>query len=91
MTSQITKTGNTNEQGMILGVLSSVMSLSMIIGPIVAGSLFAVKISLPFWVSALFAFSAFIIVICEKRKNLRLEKISDEALEITEQKMEFAS
>ena len=62
MTSQIIKKGNSNEQGMILGVMSSIMSLSMIIGPILAGALFSIKLNLPFFASAIIVFFAFIIL-----------------------------
>jgi MFS family permease len=90
MTSRITKQGAAKEQGMILGVLSSVMSLSMIIGPVVAGALFSVKMNLPFWASAIFSFLAFIIIICEKKRNQLAEtEIGAEELVIAEQKIEF--
>lgn len=91
MTSQIARTSNNDEQGMILGVMSSVMSLSMIIGPLLAGSLFSINLSLPFWVSALVSFLAFIIIFCEQRKHLKIKKINEQDLEITEQKIELAS
>jgi MFS transporter, DHA1 family, tetracycline resistance protein len=91
MTSRITKKGDAKEQGMILGVLSAVMSLSMIIGPIVAGALFSLRMNLPFWASAIFSFLAFIIIICEKKKSRLAEaEISAEALAMAEQKIGFA-
>ena len=89
MTSQITKRGKSNEQGMVLGVLSSVMSLSMIIGPILAGAIFSWKINLPFWASAIFALFAFIIIFRDrKRQEIKLS-VDEEDLEIAEQKIEF--
>jgi len=89
MTSQITKKGDAKEQGLILGVLSSVMSLSMIIGPILAGALFSWKINLPFWASAIFSLLAFIIIFCEKKISPNALPIDEEELEIAEQKIEF--
>ena len=92
MTSQITKNSNNQNQGMILGILSSVMSLSMIIGPILAGALFSIKINFPFWASACFGILAFIILFFENNKNKLLKnKIDNEDLEIAEQKIEFVS
>lgn len=91
MTSQIARTGEDNEQGMILGVLSSVMSLSMIIGPLLAGSLFSINLSLPFWASALFSFLAFIIIFFENKKHFKIKKVDEQNLEITEQKIELAN
>jgi len=90
MTSQIIKNGSAKDQGMILGILSSVISLSMIIGPILAGALFSMRINFPFWASASFSFLALIIIICEKRKNKKIGlKINEQELEIAEQKIEF--
>ncbi|MEI6835780.1 MAG: MFS transporter [Candidatus Falkowbacteria bacterium] len=89
MTSQITKKGDAKEQGLILGVLSSVMSLSMIIGPILAGALFSWKINLPFWASAIFSLMAFIIIFYEKKISSETLQINAEDLEIAEQKIEF--
>jgi DHA1 family tetracycline resistance protein-like MFS transporter len=91
MTSRITKIGDAREQGMILGMLSSVMSLSMIIGPVLAGALFSLRMNLPFWAGALFSFLAFVIILCEKkRKRLAAVELSAEELAIAEQKIEFA-
>ncbi len=91
MTSQITKDGDIREQGMILGVLSSVMSLSMIIGPIVAGVLFTQQIYLPFIAGAGFTFLAFIIIFYHKKKRSQKVLISEEELIISEQKIEFTA
>jgi DHA1 family tetracycline resistance protein-like MFS transporter len=91
MTSRITKKGDAREQGLILGVLAAVMSLSMIIGPILAGALFSLRMNLPFWASAIFSFLAFIIIVCEKKRNETAEaEIDAEELEIAEQKIGFA-
>lgn len=90
MTSQIAKHGDPKEQGLIMGVLSSVMSLSMIIGPILAGSLFGINISFPFWASAFFAFLAFVIIFSQYRKNEKDKTVNKQELEIMEQKIEFA-
>lgn len=90
MTSQIAKHGDPKEQGLIMGVLSSVMSLSMIIGPILAGSLFGINISFPFWISALFSLLAFIIIFVQFKNDKKERIINEQELEITDQKIEFA-
>lgn len=90
MTSQITKKGDMKEQGMVLGVLSSVMSLSMIIGPILAGALFSVRINFPFWASATFSVLAFVILVFDGQRKRKLRsKINEQELEMAEQKIEF--
>ena len=65
------------------------MSLSMIIGPILAGALFSWKINLPFWASAIFSLLAFIIIFYEKKIGLATLQVNEEDLEIAEQKIEF--
>ncbi len=90
ITSKIAREGDQNEQGMILGVLSSVMSLSMIIGPLIAGGLFSVKLNLPLWASAIFSLAAFLIIVFEKKRKIKNKDIDVQELEITEQKIEFA-
>ena len=91
MTSRITKKGDAREQGMVLGVLSSVMSLSMILGPVLAGALFSLRMNLPFWAGGIFSFMALLIIICEKkRKELAAAEVSAEELVMAEQKIEFS-
>jgi DHA1 family multidrug resistance protein-like MFS transporter len=91
MTSRITKKGDAREQGLILGVLSSVMSLSMIIGPLLAGAMFSLRMNSPFWAGAIFSFIALIIIVCEKKKKeLAAAEINAEELVMAEQKIEFA-
>ena len=68
-TSLISKKNPADQQGMVLGLLSSIMSLSMILGPIVAGSLFSINMALPFWMCAVFCFLALIIMVIDRRIN----------------------
>jgi MFS transporter, DHA1 family, tetracycline resistance protein len=90
MTSRITKKGDAREQGMILGVLSSVISLSMILGPVLAGALFSVKLNLPFLASAVFSLLALVIILCEKKRSRLAEAAIDaQELAMAEQKIEF--
>ncbi len=90
MTSQIAKKGEAGEQGMILGVLGSVMSLSMIVGPLIAGALFGIKTNLPFLASGLFAIMAFIILLFDcRRNNCHHSELAADELIIEEQKLEL--
>jgi DHA1 family tetracycline resistance protein-like MFS transporter len=68
LNSQIAGTANQNERGEIMGVLSSIMSLSAIIGPIFAGYIFEIKENLPFIFSGIYALIAFGIIIFTRRK-----------------------
>lgn len=72
MTSQLVA-ANSEKQGQTLGVMSSIMSLSMIIGPAMAGSLFLIKANLPFLASGVIISIAFLISYCNRR---RLQKLA---------------
>jgi DHA1 family multidrug resistance protein-like MFS transporter len=50
------------KRGEILGILSSVMSLSMIVGPLLAGYLFEIKAYYPFLLAGLFSFIGFLVL-----------------------------
>ncbi len=90
MTSQIAKKGQSGNQGMILGVLGSVMSLSMIIGPIIAGALFGISTNLPFLAAGLFGILAFIILLIDcRRTNCQHSELLERELIIEEQKLEL--
>ena len=92
MTSQIAKKGEEREQGMILGILNSVMSLSMIIGPILAGALFGLKSNLPFLAAGLFGFFAYLILLFDcRRNNCQSPSLPEEELIIEEQKLDLIS
>ncbi len=92
MTSQIARKGEAGEQGLILGILNSVMSLSMIAGPLLAGVLFGIKSNLPFLVASLFGVSAFIILLFDCRKNnCQSSSLKEEDLVIEEQKVDLIS
>lgn len=90
MTSQIVKKSAASEQGEILGVLNSVMSLSMIIGPILAGWLFLSRNNLPFLAAGIFALLAFTATIIDcRRQKAEGQGLSEEELLIQEQKLEL--
>jgi multidrug resistance protein len=62
MTSQIIGFSNKNEQGEMMGILASFMSLSMIIGPLLGGTVYEIAPSLPFVFSGIILFITFIFV-----------------------------
>jgi len=55
------------KQGEVLGTMNSVMSLSMIFGPLLAGSLFVKDIHAPFWAAAFIGLAAFVVVLAKRR------------------------
>lgn len=67
MSSQIVGASQ-QKQGQTLGIMSSIMSLAMIVGPTIGGSLFLVRANFPYIASGLVVFSAFVIVYCNRRK-----------------------
>lgn len=72
MTSQVVGMSDQTRRGEVLGILSSVMSVSMTIAPIVAGSLYQYHHRIPFLFSALCMIVAFAILFKKKRKLSRL-------------------
>lgn len=62
MNSQIIGFANKNEQGEMMGILSSLMSLSMIIGPVLGGAVYEAYPSLPFLLAGIILFVTFIFV-----------------------------
>ncbi|MDD5433385.1 MAG: MFS transporter [Candidatus Pacebacteria bacterium] len=70
MTSNISEQSNNGQEGELMGVLSSVGAVATILGPLVAGAAFEIKPNIPFFVSALFGFLAFWILISHNQKKL---------------------
>ena len=62
MNSNIIKEVDNHSKGETLGILSSIASLAMIIGPIITGFIYAKNIYSPFYVSAFMLFVAFLFV-----------------------------
>lgn len=71
MNSNILKEVDNNKKGEALGILSSIASLAMIIGPIVTGFIYAKNIYSPFFVSAVMLLIAFILVY-KKYKHIKV-------------------
>ena len=80
MTNQITAKADQNAKGETLGVLSSVMSLAMIIGPIAAGFLFQIRENIPFLVSTAILIIAFMVVARDRRgaRKLGVKRMEEE-------------
>jgi MFS family permease len=92
MTSQIAKKGDAKEQGLILGILNSVMSLSMIAGPLLAGALFGIKSNLPFLAASIFGLAAFVILLYDCRQNTCQDStLKEDELIIEEQRVDLIS
>jgi len=69
MVSRIAGEAEDGAKGEILGISSSIVSLSMISGPIVAGWAFEANITLPFFLSAGYAAVAFFFLYFVLRRN----------------------
>lgn len=91
ITSQISKKSESNKQGETLGTLNSIFSLAMIIGPILAGYLFNIKNNLTFFVSAIFLFLAFIIILLDHKNKAKIINLEQENILIEQQKNELIS
>lgn len=72
MTSQVVGASNPKERGEVFGILSSIISLSMMIGPFLSGFMYENNKILPFLFSALCLFFAFLVLY---KKRLTLEKM----------------
>jgi len=75
MTSQMAGASG-NKQGETLGMMMSVMSLSTIVGPLVAGWLYAKNIQWPFLLSAGIMVIAFFLILAN-RKKLAAEQLDE--------------
>jgi DHA1 family multidrug resistance protein-like MFS transporter len=61
-------------RGEVLGIMASIMSVSMIVGPLVAGALFEKNVSLPYVLNIFILFAAFLIM----KKCCSSEKIGQQ-------------
>jgi MFS family permease len=77
MTSQVVGKSAAHERGEILGIMSSVASLSMMIGPVLAGFLYENDKHLPFILGSVLLTIAF-AVLFRKRRELARMKLPDD-------------
>lgn len=72
LTSHISGEGNSKQQGELMGVSSSLGAVASILGPLIAGAVFHLKINAPFYLSAAFGFLAFLIFLIPKKPRSRI-------------------
>lgn len=82
MTSQIIGFANKNEQGEMMGILASIMSLSMILGPVLGGAVYEIAPSLPFILAGIILFITFIFVYKTYKKVKQIEHTDVEPVEV---------
>ena len=63
ITTNISNKSQTDNQGELMGVLSSLGAVASIIGPLIAGAMFEIRVSFPFFLSASYGFLAFLILL----------------------------
>ena len=69
MSSRITGLSDQNKKGEIAGIMSALMTLGMIIGPIFIGSIYEYNPHLPFIISGVIMFVAFVIMLWNEKKT----------------------
>lgn len=83
MNSQIAAQADPRQKGEALGIAASVASLSMVVGPFIAGYLFGYDRRAPFIFAALLLVVAFVILY-KKRNSLRGQRLSPDVPVISE-------
>ena len=82
MTSQIIGFSNKKEQGENMGILASIMSLSMIIGPLLGGSVYTAHPSLPFILAGIILLMTFVFVFKTYKKVVPHNHVDVEPVEV---------
>lgn len=90
MTNHIIKDGGEKDQGELMGVLTSIMSLSAIVGPIAAGWFYGYSNRSPFILAAILSVIAYLIMQFETKHKPEEFKVDETIIESGEQKMELA-
>jgi MFS transporter, DHA1 family, tetracycline resistance protein len=77
ISSAIAKTGGANRRGEVMGIMSSILSVSMIVGPLIGGALFVRNLHWPFLLSAVLLMVAFWLTrqCCENEKISQPERV----------------
>lgn len=76
MSSTVVGVTGANRRGEVMGVMTSLMSLGMVLGPLVAGPLFQKSHAAPFWVAAVLDILAFLVMLGCFGQVIRLKKLS---------------
>jgi MFS family permease len=79
MTSQVVGFAGREKRGEVLGIMSSISSLSMTVSPFIAGFLYERYVSLPNYVSAVYLALAFMLLY-QKRRKLSQETLPDDVV-----------
>lgn len=82
MTSQIIGFSKKEEQGENMGILASIMSLSMILGPLLGGFVYEIFPGLPFILAGIILFITFIFIFNTYKKIKPHEHIDVEPIEV---------
>ncbi len=82
MTSQIIGLSDKKEQGENMGILSSIMSLSMILGPVLGGVTYVLSDTLPFILSGVILLITFMFVYNTYRKIKSIDHTNIEPVEV---------
>lgn len=77
MTSQVVGLADRKRRGEVLGIMSSVASLSMTVSPFIAGILYERYVTLPYYISAIYLSLAFILLY-QKRRKLSKEVLPED-------------
>jgi MFS transporter, DHA1 family, tetracycline resistance protein len=77
MTSQVVGFAGHEKRGEVLGIMSSITSLSMTISPFIAGVLYSKSVVLPFFISAIYLLIA-LIILYQKRRQLAKEVLPED-------------
>lgn len=72
-TSQVLGLAEPRSKGEAMGILTSVLSLGMVVGPLITGPLYTLKNNFPFFVSSLLMLVAFGIIYYHRKKLERLK------------------
>jgi len=77
MTSQVVGYAPGGRRGEVLGIMSSITSLSMTISPFISGLLYEKYAAMPFLVSSFYLLIAF-VVLYQKRQQLAKEQLPED-------------
>jgi len=72
-TSEVLGLAEPRIKGEVLGMLSSVMSLGMIVGPLLTGPVYIFKNNFPFLVSAVLMLAAFVVIYQNRKKLAKIK------------------
>jgi MFS family permease len=79
MTSQVVGFAGREKRGEVLGIMSSITSLSMTISPFIAGFLYERHTALPYYTSAMYLAVAFMLLY-QKRRKLSRETLPEDVV-----------